>query len=105
LRTLEYVIGSISTVIKSTQLGVNTVVMNQEETKAVATLIEQLRSSDRTKRLSATGQLATLEGEAKDALPLLRSWIGSEDRYSHVTALGAIIRIDNTEADALKLTH
>ena len=73
----------------------------QEEIRTVAGLIEQLRSSDRTKRLSAAGQLADFEGEANAAIPILRSWIGSKDRYSHVTALGAIIWIEKSEADVL----
>ena len=75
--------------------------MNQAQTGTVGSLIEQLRSSDRTKRLSAASQLADLEGEAKTAIPILKSWIGSEDRYSHVTALGTMMWIDRSEADAL----
>ena len=67
----------------------------------VAALIEQLRSSDRTKRLSAAHQLADFEEEAKEAIPILKSWIGSEDRYSHVTAIGTIIWINKSEADGL----
>ena len=73
----------------------------QEEIRTVAALIEQLQSDDRTKRLSAAGQLADFEGEANAAIPILRSWIGSKDRYSHVTALGAIIWIEKSEADVL----
>lgn len=69
--------------------------------RTLTDLIEQLQSSDRTKRLSAAGQLADLEGEAQDAIPILRSWIHSDDRYSHVTALGTIIWIDRSEADTL----
>jgi len=75
--------------------------MANQEIRTVASLIEQLQGDDRTKRLSAAGQLADFEGEANAAIPILRSWIGSKDRYSHVTALGAIIWIDKTEADAL----
>jgi hypothetical protein len=67
----------------------------------VATLIEQLLGDDRTKRLSAARQLTELEGEANEAIPILKSWIGSVDRYSHVTALGTIIWIDRSEADTL----
>lgn len=99
--TLDSVIGSISAVIEPTQLGINKGMAKQEEIRTVASLIEQLRSSDRTKRLSAAGQLADFEGDAKAAIPLLRTWVGSKDRYSHVTALGAIIWIDKSEADAL----
>jgi len=75
--------------------------MANQEIRTVAALIEQLQSDDRTKRLSAAGQLADFEGEANEAIPILKSWIGSEDRYSHVTALGAIIWIEKSEADAL----
>ena len=67
----------------------------------VAALIEQLQSSDRLKRVSAAEQLAEFEGRARDAIPILELWIGSEDRYSHVTALGAMIWIDQSKADAL----
>ena len=75
--------------------------MANQEIRTVAALIEQLQSDDRTKRLSAAGQLADFEGEANAAIPILRSWIGSKDRYSHVTALGAIIWIEKSEADVL----
>ena len=75
--------------------------MANQEIRTVASLIEQLQGDDRTKRLSAAGQLADFEGEANEAIPILKSWIGSEDRYSHVTALGAIIWIEKSEADAL----
>ena len=72
-------IGSISTGIKTTQPRIDTVVKKQEEIRTVASLIEQLRSSDRTKRLSAADQLADFKGDAKAAIPILRSWIGSKD--------------------------
>jgi HEAT repeat protein len=75
--------------------------MANQEIRTVAALIEQLQSDDRTKRLSAADQLADFKGDAKAAIPILRSWIGSKDRYSHVTALGAIIWIEKSEADAL----
>jgi HEAT repeat protein len=75
--------------------------MANQEIRTVASLIEQLQGDDRTKRLSAAGQLADFEGEANEAIPILKSWIGSEDRYSHVTALGAIIWIEKSEADVL----
>ncbi len=81
--------------------AIDTGVKSQEETNTVADLIEQLRSSERTKRLSAACQLAALEGNAKEAISILRTWIGSEGRYSHVTAIGAIIWIDNSEVDEL----
>ena len=74
---------------------------NQEQDRTVASLIEQLQDDDRTKRLSAAGQLAAMEEKANAAIPMLKSWIGSDDRYSHVTALGTIIWIDKSEADAL----
>jgi hypothetical protein len=74
---------------------------NQEQNRTVASLIEQLQGDDRTKRLSAAGQLAALEGEAKSSIPVLKTWIGCEDRYSHVTALGTILWIDKSEADSL----
>mgnify|MGYP003629822940 CR=1 FL=1 len=72
-----------------------------EELRTVATLIEQLKSNDRLKRLSAASQLAELEGKAKETVPILKTWIGSEDKYRHVTAIGSILRIDKSEADAL----
>tara|TARA_R110002111_G_scaffold100976_6_gene156506 strand:+ start:66054 stop:66653 length:600 start_codon:yes stop_codon:yes gene_type:complete len=72
-----------------------------EQLRTVASLIEQLQSSDRMKRLSAASQIAALEGKAKEAIPILKSWIGGEDKYSHVTALGTIIWIDKSEADTL----
>lgn len=74
---------------------------NQEETRTVAALIEQLKSDDRAERLFAARQLADFDEKAKAAIPVLKKWIGDEDRYSHVTALGTIIGIDKTEADAL----
>jgi HEAT repeat protein len=73
----------------------------QEEDLTVLELIEQLQSNDRLKRVSAAGELAGLEGRAKDAIPILRSWIGDADRMSHVTALGAILLIGNSEANDL----
>jgi hypothetical protein len=56
--------------------------MANQEIRTVAALIEQLQSDDRTKRLSAAGQLADFEGEAKAAIPTLRSWIGSDTATS-----------------------
>ena len=74
---------------------------NQEETRTVAVLIEQLQSDDRAERLFAARQLADFDEKAKAAIPILKKWIGGEDRYAHVTALGTIIGMDKTEADAL----
>ena len=75
--------------------------MVDQQEEMVSALIEQLQSSDRLKRISAARQLVEFEGRARDAIPILRSWIGSKDRYSHVTALGAIIWIDKSELDSL----
>ena len=74
---------------------------NQEETRTVAVLIEQLQSDDRAERLFAARQLADFDEKAKACIPILKKWIGGEDRYAHVTALGTIIGMDKTEADAL----
>ena len=54
---------------------------NQEEHRTVASLIEQLRSSDRTKRLSAAGQLAALEGELREPTEdeLAEPWLELEE--------------------------
>jgi hypothetical protein len=75
--------------------------MANQETRTVASLIEQLQSDDRAERLFAARQLADFDEKAKACIPILKKWIGGEDRYAHVAALGTIIGIDKTEADAL----
>ena len=65
----------------------------------ISELIEQLQSEDRGQRFSAARQL--VDAKAKEAVPILKTWIGSEDRYSHVAALGAIMQIDSTQFDSL----
>jgi len=101
MRTLGNVIGLNSPVIKPILVGIDTAVTNREQNRTVASLIEQLQSGDRLERLSAAGQLAEFEEEAKAAIPILKSWIGSKDHYIHATALGTIIWIDKSGADAL----
>lgn len=65
----------------------------------ISELIEQLQSKDRGLRFSAARQL--VDARVKQAIPILKTWIGASDRYGHAAALGAIIQIDSTQLDSL----
>lgn len=82
-------------------VAITTIELMAECEKTVCELIQQLHVSDRLQRYSAARQLAVFEDRAKDSIPVLKSWIGSDDRPFHVMALGAIICIDNSEAKDL----
>ena len=74
---------------------------NADDESTLSATIRDLGDSSRTIRLVAAGFVTRFGEKAKEAIPILKSWIGSEDRYSHVTALGTILWIDKSEADAL----